>query len=99
MDGNSLTDDETPLLDKLGTLRDKIDHLRKRLGESAWQRPALDSLDLAFEQVNLAGQFIRKLTRDLMRFRREHDEWRALGESLFDASAYALVLTDRDLRI
>jgi len=99
MDGNSLTDDEPPLLDKLGTLREKVEHIRKRLGESTWQRPALDSLDLAVEQVNLAGQFIRKLTGDLMRFRREHDEWRALGESLFEWSGCALFLTDRTLRI
>lgn len=99
MDGNSLTDEDTPLLDKIGTLRDKIDQLRERLGESSWQRPALDSLDLAFDQINIAGQFIRDLTGDLIRFQRQRDEWRALGESLFEHSPYALFVTDRDLHI
>jgi signal transduction histidine kinase len=94
MDGNSITDDRSLLLDQLGTLRRKVDDLYELVGDTDWRSSTRSALEAAFQQLNLAGDFILQTVGHVVRVRDERTDWRELAETLFETASHPMLLTD-----
>lgn len=96
MDGKSITGNRSLLLDQLGALRRKVDEWYELVGSTDWRASTRSALEVAFQQLNLASDFILQTVGQLVRVRHERTAWRELAETIFETTDHPMLLTDGD---